>query len=305
VGHIKKRMSSIYNYTAFGLNFQSEFEIPEFIISDNKPEVFLKRGEVPKDLIEKNSQGVRYQSNKNEFLLNVDNVARFYVKNGNEIIVGTEKEQVDKEIRLFLLGSALGALFIQRGLLPIHGSAVKFGNRATIFTGQSGVGKSSIASFFLQKGFQVLTDDICVINENLELNPGFPKMKLWHDVVENLNLKKENLSKVRDDMQKYHLPIENQFYSKSIKPERLIIIQTQNSKSFEIEELFGIKKFNAIKNNTYRYRFVGGLEKRLEHFKILNKLLPEIKVYRVSRPQYPIMLKEFADFLTKELSLDV
>jgi len=298
-------MKLLYNYTAFGLNFQSEFEIPEFISFDNKPDVYLKLGKAPKDLTDKTNLGVRYQTNKNEFLLDVDKVARYYVKNGNEIIVDTKKKQVDKEIRLFLLGSAFGALFIQRGLLPIHGSAVKFGNRATMFTGQSGVGKSSIASFFMQKGFQVLTDDICVINENLELNPGFPKMKLWHDMVENLNLKKENLSKVRDDMQKYHLPIENQFYSKPIKPERLILIQTKNSTSFEIEELSGIKKFNAIKNNTYRYRFVGGLEKRSEHFKILNNLLPEIKVYRISRPQSPIMLKEFSDFLIKELNLDV
>lgn len=298
-------MKLLYNYIAFGLNFCSEFEIPELISANNTPDIYIKLGKAPKEISYQNNQGVRYQSNKTEFLLQVDHVARFYVKNGNEIIIDTEKNQVDKEIRLFLLGSALGALFIQRGLLPIHGSAIKIGNRATIFSGSSGVGKSSIASFFLQKGVQVLTDDICLIDQNLELNPGFPKMKLWLDVLENLKLDTASLSQVRDDMQKYHLPLESQFYTKSIKPERLIIIQTKNATSFEIEELYGIKKFNAIKNNTYRYRFVDGLEKRQEHFNILNKLLPEIKVYRVSRPQSPIMLKEFADFLTKKLSLDV
>lgn len=297
-------MSLQYKYKAFGINFCSEFEIPELIKSENTADVYLRLGKVPAELLDAKQGGVRFQSNKNEFLLEVDQLAKFYVKNGSEIIIETKKQQIDKDIRLFLLGSAFGALFIQRGLLPIHGSAVKFGNEATIFTGQSGVGKSSIASYFLQKGFQVLSDDICVIDNNCKLNPGFPKMKLWHDVAEKLKLEVNKLNKVRDDMQKYHLPIDELFHSESLKPNRIVIIRSRNTSDFEIEELQGIQKFNAIKNNTYRYRFVGGLEKRQEHFQILNALLPNVKVYRVSRPQSPIMLKEFADFLTKELDLN-
>jgi hypothetical protein len=298
-------MSSIYNYTAFGLNFQSEFEIPEFLSSNNQPDVSIRIGKVPSELKNVNKSGVSYQATKDEFLLEIDNIARFYVKHGTEIIVEPKHKDIDKEIRLFLLGSALGALFVQRGLLPIHGSAIKIGKKATIFSGPSGVGKSSIAAYFSKIGFQVLNDDISVIDSELKLNPGFPKMKIWHDVAKKLELQINNLSEIRPSIQKYHLPINSVFCNQALSLERMIIIQSKNTPQFECEELTGIKKFNAVKNNTYRYRFVEGLEKQQDHFVTLNKLIPKIKVYRVSRPQSSIQLKEFADFLIKTLNIDV
>jgi len=298
-------MNSIYNYKAFGLKIQSEFEIPEFILSSDKPEVFVRVGKAPEKLQNTNKGGVRYQSTKNEFLLEIDHIAKFYVKNGNEIIVEPKKGVVDKEVRLFLLGSAMGALFIQRGLLPIHGSTIKSGDSATIFSGQSGVGKSSIAAYFSQNGFKILADDISVVNNDLNVVPGFPKMKVWKDIIEKLGVKSDSLTTIRDSIKKYHLSIEKDFLYHELELERIIIIQSRNTPEFECEEIFGMKKFNAIKNNTYRYRFVEGLEKKQDHFIILNKLLPKIKVYKVSRPQSPIMLEELANFLIKTFKLNV
>ena len=297
-------MISTYKYRAFGLNISSEFEIPEFVESDAISDVKIKLGKTPENLDQIRKRGVKYQARKNEFLIEVDNVGRYYVKNGNEIVVETKDFKTDIETRLFLLGSAFGALFIQRGLLPIHGSAIKAGNSATIFSGASGAGKSSIAAHFSQNGYGFLADDISLVNHQLEVAPGFPKMKIWQDVLDKLNIKNKTLSEIRPALQKFHLPIEQNYYNKSLKLERIIIIQSKNTPGFEYEELSGIKKFNAVKNNTYRYRFVEGLEKQQDHFLVLNKLLPKIKVYRVSRPQAPIMLNEFADFLKTTFELN-
>lgn len=297
-------MISTYNYRAFGLNISSEFEIPEFVGFDAIADVKINLGKTPENLAQIKKRGVKYQATKNEFLIEVDNVGRYYVKNGSEIIVETKDFKTNIETRLFLLGSVFGALFIQRGLLPIHGSAIKTGNTATIFSGASGVGKSSIAAHFSQNGFKVLADDISVINQELKVVPGFPKMKIWQDVLDKLNIESEPLSEIRPALQKFHLPIKQNYYNKSLNLARIIIIQSKNSSGFEYEELSGIKKFNAVKNNTYRYRFVEGLEKQQDHFMVLNNLLPQIKVYRVSRPQSPIMLNEFADFLKTTFKLN-
>ena len=97
------------------------------------------------------------------------------------------------------------------------------------------------------------------------------------------------------------MPINDNYFNEPLPLKNIIIINTKNSPGFEHEELTGIKKFNAIKNNTYRYRFVQGLEKQQDHFQILNKLLPEIKVYRVTRPQSPLLLNEFADFILNNI----
>lgn len=298
-------MPAIYTYKAFGLIIQSEFEIPEFRTSKGIADVEITLGKVPEKLDRVIKKGVKYQAARNEFLLEVDQIARYYVKNGCEIRVETSTNHADKEVRLFLLGSAFGSLFLQRGLLPIHGSAIKFGNSACIFSGVSGVGKSSIAATFVLKGFQLLADDICVIDNKLSVAPGFPHMKIWKDILDSLKIRTEALTEIRPEIKKYHMPVDYGFYNDSLPLSKIFIITTKNTPGYDVQELKGLQKFNAVKSNTYRYRFVGGLEKQLDHFQILNKLLPEIKVYKVSRPQSPIMLEEFADFLINTFKLDV
>ena len=294
-----------YTYKAFGLIIQSDFEIPEFMPSNEIEDVKITLEKVPKKLDQVIKKGVKYQAAQNEFLLEVEKIAKYYVKNGCEISIETLTGNVNKEVRLFMLGSAFGALFIQRGLLPIHGSAIKFGNSACIFSGLSGVGKSSIAATLVLKGFQFLADDICVIDKNLNVVPGFPHMKIWKDILDSLKIKADTLTEIRAEIKKYHIPFNLGFYNDSLPLSKIFIINTKNTPGYEFEELKGLQKFNAVKSNTYRYRFVGGLDKQLDHFQTLNKLLPEVEVYVVSRPQSPIMLDEFADFLIKTFKLDV
>ncbi len=297
-------MNKKFTYTAFGLTINSEFEIPELIETTGTPIVTIKLGNVPEKLEQVTKKGVKYQATKDQFLLEVDRIAKFYVQDGRQITVDLLKEKADREVRLFLLGSAFGALFIQRGLLPIHGSAIKFGDSVSVFSGLSGVGKSSLAATFVKKGFQFLADDISVVNDELNVMPGFPNMKIWDDVLKKLHLKTDSLSEVRPDIKKYDLRSDQQFCNKALKLTKVFILNTKNSHGFEYEELSGLAKFNAIKNNTYRYRFVGGLEKQPDHFRILNKLLPNIKVYRISRPQSPILLNELADYLMETFQLN-
>lgn len=298
-------MSKTFTYIAFGLIIKSEFEIPELIKSDGNSDVKISFGKAPKELSEITKRGVKYQATKNEFLLEVDEIAKYYVKNGDEIIIELLKDTADKEVNLFLLGSAFGALFIQRGLLPIHGSAVKFGDYTTIFTGLSGVGKSSIAGYFANQGFHILADDISVINHDLKVVPGFPSVKLWNDVLHKLEITTDSLHEIRPDIKKFKLPISENYFNQTLPLKNIVILGTKNTPGFEIEELQGIKKFNAIKNNTYRYKFVQGLEKQQEHFQILNKLLQQTNVYKITRPQSPLQLKELGDFVLKKLNLDV
>jgi hypothetical protein len=297
-------MNKKFTYTAFGLTINSEFEIPELIETTGPPDLTIKLGNVPEQLEQVTKKGVKYQATKDQFLLEVDRIAKFYVQDGRQITVDLLKEKADREVRLFLLGSAFGALFIQRGLLPIHGSAIKFGDSVSVFSGLSGVGKSSLAATFVKKGFQFLADDISVVNDELNVMPGFPNMKIWDDVLKKLHLKTDSLSEVRPDIKKYDLRSDQQFCNEALKLTKVFILNTKNSHGFDYEELSGLAKFNAIKNNTYRYRFVGGLEKQPDHFRILNKLLPNIKVYRISRPQSPILLNELADYLMETFQLN-
>jgi hypothetical protein len=124
--------------------------------------------------------------------LNVDGTARFLVLDGKKIIIQKENNAEDRDVRLLLFGSAMGALLYQRGWLPLHGCAVKAGDSAYIITGVSGAGKSALTAALLKRGYSVLSDDISPITAGDEgepmVYPGLPFLMLWADVLEKMKL---------------------------------------------------------------------------------------------------------------------
>ena len=137
---------SAYYYTAFGLCIAAEFPCPELTPAGGRPDVLIRYGVVPATLAVAKKTGVRYQAAPGQLLLTVDGVARFLVQDGKEIIVERAPESDDDSLRLFLLGSALGALLQQRGMLTLHSSAIEVDGGCVGFLGHSGVGKSTLAA---------------------------------------------------------------------------------------------------------------------------------------------------------------
>lgn len=131
----------IYHYKVYGLLIGSELELPELSqVQNTEVDVSIGFGEVPEHLPEVRGSGVLFEAAKNDFLFKFEGIGRYRVQNGNRIIVQPEREASPSEIRLVLLGSSIGALLHQRGMLAIHGSAITDGNQTVILTGQSGVG---------------------------------------------------------------------------------------------------------------------------------------------------------------------
>ena len=74
----------------------------------------------------------------------------------------------DANIRLYLLGSAMGVLLHQRGLLPLHANAVEIDGKAFAFMGASGSGKSTLAAWFHDHGYRIIADDVCAVRFETE-----------------------------------------------------------------------------------------------------------------------------------------
>lgn len=87
--------------------------------------MLIRYGVVPAILATVKKTGVRFQAAPGQLLLTVDGVARCLVQDGKEIIVEGAPESDDDSLRLFLLGSTLGALLQQRGMLTLHSSAIE------------------------------------------------------------------------------------------------------------------------------------------------------------------------------------
>ena len=153
-----------YIYQAFGLQILSCLPCPELLPSSQPPDVTITYGRVPEGLTEPFPEKFCYQTAPGLFLLKIPNIARYLVKNGKEIIIDRAPQANDTDVRLFLLGSVMGALIHQRGGLPLHGSAIRLPDgTAAIFMGLSGVGKSTLAAAFHQRGYEVAADDVSLI----------------------------------------------------------------------------------------------------------------------------------------------
>ncbi len=142
-------------YKTYGLTIDSEISLPELIPQTNRNEqdaarasqqgiVQIRLGAVPEQLEHPTGQGVLYQASANQFLLSMNHIARYLVRNGNEIIIQPALNALESDIRVFLLGSVFGALLHQRELLVLHASAIGTDAGAVLFTGPSGIGRCSV-----------------------------------------------------------------------------------------------------------------------------------------------------------------
>ena len=106
-----------YRYEAYNLHIASDVELPEVPCGtiDVEPDVCIRLGEVATRLENPTGEGARYQAAPNRLLLTIDDVGRFLVRDGREIVVDLDPEATLDDARVFVLGSCLGALLHQRG----------------------------------------------------------------------------------------------------------------------------------------------------------------------------------------------
>jgi hypothetical protein len=154
-------------YSCFNFRLRSEVPLRELAAADDpadtRPIVDVRIAAVPENLPEGGPQLHGVQVAGDEALLTVTGTGRYLVRGGQKILVDPIEGVAERMIRLFLLGSALGILCHQRGLLPLHANAVVIDGAACAFSGKSGAGKSTLAAYFSRAGYPVLCDDVCVI----------------------------------------------------------------------------------------------------------------------------------------------
>lgn len=288
------------SYRAFGLNLRSRLPLPELLPGgDRSADVEIVVRDVPGTLPDAVHSGVRYQAAPGRLLLHVDGIARYLIEDGTRIAVQADEGADESAVRLFLLGSALGALLHQRGDLVLHGSAIVVDGKAIGFLGRSGIGKSTLAMEFRRRGRSVLTDDLCVVRPRqdgvLVAEPGFPQSKLWLDSLHQLDLVPDGLRKIRAALEKRALPLAEGFAARGQPLERLYVLQPRPEEEITLEPLEGALKFELLRQNTYRMRFVGGTGRRAAHLGHGAALARQARITLVQRPAHRFRLRELAD----------
>ncbi len=299
-----------YSYSAFGLTLTSELACPFLFPAqpDRPVDVHIRMGSVPAELDAPTAKGVLYQARPNQFLMRLDDVAAFLVSDGNEIIIERAPQATDDEVLLFLFGSAIGALLHQRGTLVMHASAIETERGAVLFVGHSGNGKSTTAAALHKRGYRILADDICPLalddNGNPVALPGFPQLKLWADTAQKLAHETDGLRRVRPQLEKFGLLVHDEFVNQPLPLHAIYHLTNNNKKEFKLEPIEDSRRFNIILFNTYRKRFMDGLEMRADHFKLATTAGKTARMRRVTRPSAPFMLDELVELLEQDFKAD-
>lgn len=213
----------------------------------------------------------------------------FTVRDGREIVVDALPGVPDRNIRLFLLGSAMGLLLHQRGLFPLHANAVSLNGCAIAVAGASGAGKSTLAAWFSRSGLKLIGDDVLALKptpNGMVALPGLPRVRLWREALDSFGLGSEGLepSYVDGEYDKWDFPIS----LNSIASERLplgAIYVLAEGPEIAIRKLGGAASAEALFDHTYRGAFVERAGGTAGHWRTVAALAGSIPVFSLERPR--------------------
>jgi hypothetical protein len=294
----------VFSYVAFGLNICSDLECQGLLRGNGIPHVRVRFGQVPERLQELSAQGVLYQASPGKFLLQMDGVARYLISNGDDILIQPAPGAQADVIRLFLLGSAFGALLLQRSVLPIHGSAIVTPRGAVIFAGPSGCGKSTLAGAFHHRGYSVLADEICAIDTvgAPRVFAASPYLTLWADALEKLGIDNSNLPRARSNLEKYILPLDVGFAIEPVPVHALYMLEMAHPGKLTLVRATGLGKVRAVACSAYRERFVKGMGLLDQHFRQISDVARSARVTCIHGRERSLSVDGLANLLEADFA---
>jgi hypothetical protein len=283
-----------FDYEVFGLKIRSAFPLPELFEAseEHAPDVSIGVGSIPTP-----TSAAEIHTDGDALVLAIAGVARYRIESGREILVDAEPGVPERNIRLFLLGSAFGALLHQRGLLPLHANAIDIGGRAVAFMGESGAGKSTLAAWFHHRGYRVIADDVCVIGFDQQgepfAAPGLPRLRLWSQALDLFGRDTTGLSRsyLNDEDEKFDVPIDAASAARSQMSLGAVYLLERGSES-SIVPLRGIEAADAIFAHTYRGEYLPKTAGHKEHWESAVRLVRGTPVFRAIRQWDPTALEE-------------
>ncbi|MBZ0329209.1 hypothetical protein KZO25_02620 [Halomonas sp. ANAO-440] len=286
-----------YFYRTYGLTIASQLELPELPKAEatSQPDVVVLTPGVAEKLEGATFRKGWLEMGDDRCQITIEGVARYRVEDGQRILLDRRvPREVDPvadpgDIRLFLLGSALGGLLHQRHWLPLHVSALKTPSGVWAFTGHSGAGKSTIGAWLhYTQNWPLVTDDVAVIKPHEDipyLHPGPPRVKLWKDALAALGIQTEGLVRDLTREDKYHLMLNKGFQDHPSPLKALVMLErAEEGEAASLERIRGVEAFKSVMATLYRPEMGTEFNTAEQLMRESIKLAGKIRVYRFRRP---------------------
>jgi hypothetical protein len=296
----------MHTYIAYGLKLESEIELPELaayhtaLVCDAES-ISIQIADVPEDLSDAVTtvEGYRVQQDKALFVMN--GTARYLITGGNTITVFPVEGHDPAWLRIVLISGALGILLHQRGLFPLHASAVVFEGNCIAFGGNSGAGKSTLAAGLSRQGLKLLAEDKLVVRKTEQgwmAWPGIPFLHLFPDSAIRGDLSAQTRASTSPRTGKY-IHLDSQRFEREPKPlKALYMVDWASTESgAHIAPMSAMEAFLDLRVHASLNGLIPAMGREAAFLSWATGLLKDIDVYRFTRPQDYISFEDGLDQL--------
>ena len=225
--------------------------------------------------------------NPTEYSFYVPEVGYYRVLNGSVIIVAPLSAAGSAEVRLFLLGTAWGALCYQRGLPVFHASAVLARNGVAAFCGEAGMGKSSMLAWLTNCGYPFVSDDLCRFDIPDHgapvVHPSTPRLKLWRDALGAMGLKSDKLERDHFRFDKFHLQWTGQMSRQPFPLQGIYLLEWGEPGIMRLSGREAMSRFMTAA--TYRGELLEPMGQLGWYWDSCLKVLNRVPVWELKRPR--------------------
>ena len=174
----------MYHYHAFGLNLLSQLPLtgPVSTTTGSRPDLVIEAGCIDYALPPVGSFPVFDYSAPGGTVMIWPGIAGFRITGPEKVVYKQYADSTDLLMPFALLGPVMAWVLHLRGKFLLHASAVEIDGGAVAFIGDKLAGKSTTAAAFVRAGYQMVTDDLLVLDldapDRLIVKPGYPQLKL-------------------------------------------------------------------------------------------------------------------------------
>jgi len=208
----------------------------------------------------------------NALLFEVPRIARYLVRDGKTVDVAVAPDADRAAARLFLLGSARGAIIQQRGELPLSAATLVAPNwKGVAICCPSAIGKSTLAAALCRRGWLLVADDITRISWNGSMAVAWPshdRIKLWRDACEMVGENAEALERVRDGMEEYFLSVRAATTPTALS----VAVRLRVAPYVDTVEVPPVERAQLLTESTFRPRWLEAVGQRAAHARNLQQI---------------------------------
>jgi hypothetical protein len=276
-------------YRVSGLSVASEIDLPGLIagVPARAPQVTIRRGPVPEQLPDSTAIGPTWQIAGKQFLLRIPDIARFLLNGGSEIVVAPESDAAMADIPIFILGTVFGILLHQREQIVLHASAVRVNGKAVLFCGSSGAGKSTLAAALAQRGYPLITDDLCTLTADGSaaplVHPDGRQLKLWAQAIDRLDLAQQRGERVRQSLEKFYVAPSEVFTEPLALGAVYALREARPPHAPGIERPNVVDAALLLRRNAYRPLLVRRLDQNANYFRAATTIANAAGIFYLSR----------------------